>query len=186
MSDDSREWGHERGCECDGCAEVAGDSHEGGVDVPGDGYAAVLSDDMPIIVTIPGEPHPQGRARATIIAGRARVYDPKKSSSWKIDAAWAMAAARRHERPPFEGPVALEVTFYFTCPKSDCRKRDPRPARWHSKRPDLDNLLKAVMDAAKGVLWLDDTQVAEVAMRKFIAAQGAAPETIINCRKIGG
>jgi Holliday junction resolvase RusA-like endonuclease len=83
-----------------------------------------------------------------------------------------------------DGPVELAVFAYFTCPKTDWRKRDSRPRRWHTKKPDGDNILKAIKDAAKGVLWLDDSQVARATVEKIIAAQGEAPSVQVRVRRL--
>ena len=49
-------------------------------------------------------------------------------------------------------------------------KRNVRPA--HTKTPDIDKLLRAALDALTGVVWRDDAQVAEVSVRKMVAAYG--------------
>jgi Holliday junction resolvase RusA-like endonuclease len=130
-------------------------------------------------VEIPGEPVAQGRGRAVAFRRGdgtfgARVFDPAKSRNWKANAQAHMRAAL-DGHGPITGPVALEVIALFTCPRSDWRVRQIRPERLHTKRPDADNVLKALKDAAKGVLWLDDAQVCEVHVFKRIAAQGASP-----------
>ena len=132
-----------------------------------------------VTLLLPGEPHAQGRPRTAVIGGHARIYDPATSRRWKADAQAAMRIqlAEQGVRVPVvaEGPVRLEVRCVFSCPKSDYRKREPRSRRWHTKRPDLDNVVKAVKDAAKAVLWLDDSQVVELHASKIIGAQGEAP-----------
>jgi hypothetical protein len=150
-------------------------------------------------VRIPGEPFAQPRARAAVVAGRAIIYDPGKAKAWKNQAREVMLD--RTGRPgtipgtgrpgafglmaePFEGPVTLEVLAVFTCPKSDHRTREPRGRRWHVKKPDADNVLKAVKDAAKGVLWFDDSQVARETCTKIIAAQGEAPFVLLRVREL--
>jgi len=125
-------------------------------------------------VVIPGEPVAQGRPRGCVINGHVRMYDPKKSRTWKAGAQdffrQAMAGT-----PMFEGPVSVEVVAVFTCPKGDHRKRTPVPQRPHAKRPDAENVAKAVLDAATGIVWQDDAQVSDLRVRKFIGAQGEAP-----------
>jgi Holliday junction resolvase RusA-like endonuclease len=141
-----------------------------------------------LVIRIPGEPFAQPRARAAVIAGRAVIYDPKKARNWKATAQAHMAAAWGGLAPlldqPLAGPVAIRVLAVFTCPKSDHRKRDPLARRWHTKRPDADNVLKAVKDAAKGVLWLDDCQVCLETCIKEIGAQGEAPFVEIRIRAL--
>lgn len=146
---------------------------------------------MPVEIVIPGEPHAQGRARAVPLMRNGepvfqpgtrrpiiQFYDPPGSKEWKKAARAHMVAAIAGAQP-FDGPVSLQVVAYFSCPRSQWRVRDPRPARWHSSRPDGDNCLKAVKDSAKGVLWVDDSQVAVATVQKVIAAQGEPPRTIV-------
>lgn len=137
------------------------------------------------VIRIPGEPFAQPRARAAVIAGRAVVYDPKVARNWKATAQDHMQqAAEREGFFSLAEAVALEVLAVFTCPKSDHRKRDRIGRRWHTKRPDGDNVLKAVKDAAKGVLWLDDSQVARSTVVKQIAAQDEAPYVEVRVRAL--
>lgn len=145
---------------------------------------------MAFEIVIPGEPHAQGRQRFRIMRAKAsgksfvQNYQPAESRDWKATAQQHMVAALAGA-PPFAGAVALEVVAYFSCPRSQWRKRDPRPARWHTGRPDGDNVLKAVEDAAKGVLWVDDAQVAVARVQKVVAAQGVAPRTLVMVWELG-
>lgn len=139
-------------------------------------------------ITIPGEPIGQGRGRATVFtpAGgkpRARVYDPKKSREWKRAAAFVLRAAWRG-RQPIAGPVRLNITAVFSCPKSDFRKRTLRGRRWHTNVPDRDNIEKIIMDSAKGLLWKDDRQVCAGWTLKVIGAQGEAPRVELEVEAI--
>ena len=136
-----------------------------------------------IEVTIPGEPYAQKRPRARRMGQHATVYDPKENRDWKATAQQFMARAMGG-RQPLAGPVRLVVLAGFTCPKSRHRKRVPRPAEPHTKRPDLDNVVKAVKDAATGILWLDDSQVCELTARKWTQAQGEAPRLEIMAMEV--
>jgi len=126
---------------------------------------------------IPGEPVAQGRPRAfRTKAGLIRTYDPAKSRNWKATAhEHFRAALNLAGKQPFAGPVACMIRAVFTCPRSDWRKSKPVLRRPHAKRPDAENVAKAVLDAAQGVLFLDDSQVARLTVEKFIGAQGEAP-----------
>lgn len=64
---------------------------------------------------------------------------------------------------PFDGPVILEVVFVMPIPVALRKKA----VRWHSKRPDLDNLLKGVLDALEPAGWVtDDARVVRIDARK--------------------
>jgi len=127
-----------------------------------------------LAIVIPGEPCAQGRPRFARRGAHMVAYDPTKSRNWKATAQAHMRAAMAGAQP-MQGPVGCELQATFTCPAGDWRKRSPRLRRWHAKRPDGENVAKAVLDAATGVLWLDDAQVARLDVWKLIGAQGEAP-----------
>lgn len=135
---------------------------------------------MTISIIIPGEPCAQGRPRATVVAGHARIFDPPKSRSWKGAARVQMEAALNGRAPILEGPVFVTVRAFHACPTTDHRKRVPAPRRWRAKRPDLENVAKAVLDAATGVLWRDDAQIARLVIEQFTCGQNEAPRLEIE------
>ena len=137
-----------------------------------------------IVVEIPGEPCAQGRPRFARRGQHMVAYDPAKSRTWKATAQDHMRHAMAGSQP-MQGPVECELFATFTCPKSDWRKREPVIARWHAKKPDAENVAKAILDAATGVLWLDDAQVSKLEVSKVIASQGAAPGVRVEVRALG-
>ena len=111
-----------------------------------------------------GLPVAQGRPRLTTRGGFAHAYDPAKSREWKrtvhIEAAREVAKAAA--RFPLEGPLALVLCFYMPRPKSL-----PRRVTHHTKRPDVDNLAKAVQDAiGDGCVYRDDAQIVSLLVTK--------------------
>ena len=66
---------------------------------------------------------------------------------------------------PIKGLVTLEVEFELSRPKSVSQSKRPMPI----VKPDIDNLLKAVMDAMNGRVWVDDCQITEVVASKIYA-----------------
>lgn len=71
--------------------------------------------------------------------------------------------------------VRIVVDAYFKIPKSytkgkrlACRHNIRRP----DKKPDIDNILKAVLDGLNEAAFVDDKQVVSVACHKYYAAQG--------------
>ena len=117
---------------------------------------------MTLTFTIPGEPTAKGRPRATTVNGQARLYTPKKTVNYESLVALSAQQAMG-DRTIFDGPVSLGINAVFQIPKSWSKKR--RTANYHNpeyvtKRPDFDNILKAVCDGMNGVVWIDDSQVA--------------------------
>ena len=66
------------------------------------------------------------------------------------------AIAKKYRGPLYKGCVSVEVDIYPKLPKSTPKKLDHLPAM---KKPDIDNCLKAVMDALQGKAYDDDKQV---------------------------
>lgn len=134
---------------------------------------------MIVSLKIPGEPFAWQRrgTRARISAtGKpyAHSYEPKSQKLYKQTAIQLMRLAMEG-RPPLTGPVYLRATFVFACPKSKQRKRNPAKRAWYVGKKDLSNCIKVVEDAANGVLWEDDRQVAGIDASAIVGAQGEEP-----------
>lgn len=99
-------------------------------------------------------PLAKGRPRFT---RQGRCYTPAATRSF--EERLKQAAIFSWRKAPLTGPLALKVTFSFPRPKSVKR---PYPV----SRPDLDNYLKAALDALNGVLWVDDAQMVDILARK--------------------
>ena len=145
----------------------------------------------PIRFVVRGEPIAQPRA-ATVIRNGARlpVNNPRAHavSTWKQ----RIVAAIEHQYAggrQLVGPIGLTVLFLLPRPErlnSKPRSRVQLPAYevWHTSKPDCDNLVKALKDAGKGLLWRDDCEVAEEIVRKGFHARGGAPLALVEIREI--
>lgn len=116
-----------------------------------------------------GLPVGQGRPRAfKLPSGQIRMYDPATSRDWKRT---VLAQVLERKPPsPAEGPLTMDLVFELRRPKSA-----PKRVQHPTTRPDLDNLLKAIKDALRGVVYRDDSQiVALTATKKYGQAPGVA------------
>lgn len=120
------------------------------------------------------EVEPEGKARPRFSQKSGAVYTPKKTMKYERRIRMAFEAAGG-ETIPAGCYVAITVDAYFRIPKSytkgkrlACQYNINRPA----KKPDIDNVLKAVMDALNGAAYVDDKQVVSVTCRKYYAADG--------------
>lgn len=112
-----------------------------------------------------GNPRPQPRVKARIHGKHATVYDPGTADDWKGDVIRAGAPLRPKE--PLEGPVSIRILFFLKRPKRLYRKKDPDVAPIASSGPDLDNLVKATLDALQADGWFrNDSQVAQIRAQK--------------------
>jgi len=127
---------------------------------------------------IPGDPVAQPRVKAVNRGGFTRVYTPTTAKPFKD--AIRMIAMAHWRNPPSDRPVAIEIDFYFARPKSMVWKTRPMPSVVHTKKPDLDNLAKAVLDAMNGLVFGDDSQVWRLILSKHYASGDREPHTAIR------
>ena len=123
---------------------------------------------MAVEFFVPGQPVGKGRPRATVRAGRARLYTPAKTEKYEARVA-LFAQQAMAGRPVMAGPVALSVTALFPIPPSWPKKRQAAAragTEQHTKRPDADNCAKAILDGLNGVVWKDDSQVVTLSIEK--------------------
>jgi Holliday junction resolvase RusA-like endonuclease len=122
---------------------------------------------------VAGIPHPKGRPRVTLARGRIHAYTPRATAEWEAVVRGEVWRAMR-KRPPFVGPVAAQLLFWF-----------PRPSRSRAQFPsaDLDNLVKAVLDAMVGVVIRDDRQVVYMQAHKDFVATTQTPGVEIYLRE---
>jgi len=134
---------------------------------------------------VPAVPVAQPRPRAVSIAGQARVHGPPKSHAiHDFRATVRLAAEQAYSGPPLEGPIRLGLVFVLPRPKAMRWKKRPTPRAWHAKKPDWDNLAKAVCDAVNGTLWVDDAQVCAVAVECWIAAGDEQPHVEVSVEEV--
>lgn len=117
-----------------------------------------------ITFRVDGEPKAQPRPRAFAFHGHVRMYDAGTSKGWKQLIAYA--AKPHRPKTPFQGPLRINLHFWFARPKSHYGKRKGQlyikesAPRSMTNKPDVDNLAKAVMDALTDVgMWADDAQI---------------------------
>ena len=125
---------------------------------------------MNVELSVTGKPvgQPRVKSRSFIKNGKpiSTVYTPKVADQWK--SLVRLQARLKARRRLLEGPLIVTLTFYMPRPKSHYRTgkysdqlKDNAPT-YHDKKPDIDNLVKAVFDAIgdSKVIWKDDNQVA--------------------------
>ncbi|TDM15864.1 RusA family crossover junction endodeoxyribonuclease [Macrococcus bovicus] len=89
---------------------------------------------------------------------------------------------RQMPKLELEGQIKLTVLFEMPMLKSWSNPQKARMLKaFHSKKPDIDNLLKTVLDAANGHIWKDDGQVVELHSAKRYSN---TPKIIIKLEEI--
>lgn len=133
-----------------------------------------------------GIPAPQGSKNTTAQKNRAGAYTGKVSvyeSSVKLKP-WrqrvAAAARAAHTGPTVECPVVLNIAFGLPRPKGhfgtgrNAGKLKPSAPAWPTKKPDVDKLERAILDALTiAKVYRDDSQVVIVNTAKVYADERA-------------
>lgn len=127
-------------------------------------------------ITIPITPVPKARPRATICAKRGRVkfYTPKTTADYEKAIAEYWRQATNGFQYEKEQPLIVNLVFGMPIPKSTSKSKTELMANGTirpTKKPDVDNLAKAVMDGLNGVAWADDSQVVKVSIYKEYAKE---------------
>ena len=102
-------------------------------------------------------PFPKERPR---LCGKRLVYTPVKTRNFENMIAYEWK--RRYKNLILKGAVKLDLLFCFKKAKS-CKKD------YHTQRPDIDNLEKAILDGLNKIAFVDDCQVVEMKSQKVFS-----------------
>lgn len=134
--------------------------------------------------TVPGEPQAKGRAKIVKIGGFSRMATPAKTVAYEgliaHAAQQAMAGA-----DPVEFACAVQLSITCSVPVSWSKKKQAAALAGRvlpTKKPDTDNVVKAVFDGMNGVVWKDDVQAVDLFVRK---RYGAAPCVHVRVSQCG-
>ena len=126
---------------------------------------------LPLRFSVPGEAVGKERARVVVSGGRARAFTPGKTAAFEARVKLLAMAARGSQG--------------WTFTPKDRFRVEVRIARQHAERgPDIDNVVKGVLDAMNGVVWRDDSHVRELAAS--ICHAPGAPGVEVSVWKLGG
>lgn len=148
------------------------------------GEIVIDGDGAPSAVTFwcAGIPQPQGSKsfKGFTPKGHAVMAESAKHlDSWRVAVGWAGRAAMRRQ-PRLAGPLLVRLEFVLRRPVSLPKTRPTPPA---VKKPDVDKLVRAVLDALTNVVFDDDSQVVDVHATKRLAEVGETPGVHVRITK---
>lgn len=138
------------------------------------------------IFEIPLPPRGKARPRASVGKnGKAFVFTPAETRRWEDAVAYAARLALGSV--VVEGPLHVDVAIVAPRPQSMLRVgRDKKPKFPIGlipcpQKPDLDNVLKSVLDGMRSC-WRDDKQVVKANVLKFYAEASGRPRVMVRVR----
>jgi Holliday junction resolvase RusA-like endonuclease len=129
-------------------------------------------------IHVSGKPIAKKRPRFFRRGGFVGTYNPQETEEgrWLLEAKGQIPAM-------LEGAVIANMTFLMPIPKT-LRKRDVALVDagefYHTKKPDLDNLVKFVKDCLNGVAWRDDSQVVKITATKVYGKEPGTRITLMG------
>lgn len=121
------------------------------------------------VFEVPGAPVGKGRPRFT---RSGRVYTDEKTRTYERLIQWALVCNSKVDKVDLSdkgGYWTLRIEAYYPIPKRTSKKKRAAMLAGEVKpkvKPDIDNVVKVVLDALNGYLYADDAQVISVAAEK--------------------
>lgn len=130
-------------------------------------------------VFVPGVARPKGSTRAFMHGDKPVITsDNAKLKGWSKDIGYVVRAAAGEQGwvQPYGGPMEVALEFVLPMPK---RPKDLE----HITKPDLDKLIRGVLDPMTGVVYVDDARITRLTALKRYQLNGDALGVHIMARK---
>ena len=136
---------------------------------------------MQILFTVYGHPVAKGRPRFSTRGKFPVAYTPEKTKTYETEVGM-MAKAAMGASKALEGALEAFIYVTFPVPPSYSKKRTKAclsDTEKHTKRPDLDNVIKAVIDGMDKIVFNNDSQITSIHSTK-VYGQVAKVEVMVR------
>ena len=127
-----------------------------------------------------GPPVAMGRPRIT---KTGRAYTPETSRSYKDSAIKALRSSCGDDWSPLDGCLRISITFIHPRTKNlHLKAGELSQGRiWRAKKPDIDNLLKMVLDCiTQADIWIDDNRVVSLSCEDMYCGVNEDAHTLFS------
>ena len=122
-----------------------------------------------------GDPIPLARPRFAF----KKIFDSQKTLKISV---MLDLEKQQGSIPKLDGALHVDVIFYMKAPQSMSKvKREALHGVPHTYKPDLDNLLKWILDIGSGIIYEQDSIVASISATKVY---GPVAQTHFSFRKL--
>ena len=115
---------------------------------------------------VPGKITGKGRPRVNTTT--AIAYTPAKTKEYEeLVKQYLIIKYRRIN--PLEGRIKINITAYFSVPKNTSKKQEENMLNntiSPTKKPDIDNIAKIILDALNKLAFKDDNQITKLEIEK--------------------
>ncbi len=117
-----------------------------------------------------------GKERPRVNMYTCRVYTPNKTKDYEF----LVQQYFRMKYPKYEtlkGRISINIIAYLKIPKSTSKTKIQEMLENKispTKKPDVDNIAKSILDAMNGLVFEDDNQVSKISVEKRFALEEKA------------
>ena len=127
---------------------------------------------------VPGTIKGKGRPRVNSYTGTVYTPTTTKDYEYLVEQYFLL---KYPKFKPLEGRLAVNITATFSLPKST-KKQDKEKMLENvispTKKPDIDNIVKIILDAMNKFAFKDDTQITKLSVEKIYGEQEKISVTI--------
>lgn len=129
---------------------------------------------------VPGDPVAKGRPRFARRGNFVSTYTPAKTKDYEARVR-ELAIEAMEGRSPLDTPILAIIKICMPVPASYSKARrqaclDTR--EMPTKKPDWDNVAKAITDSLNGIVYVDDCQIVSVYITKRYSMEAGVDVTI--------
>lgn len=145
-----------------------------------------------ITFAISGEPFGKKRPRASSFGGHARIHNDPENERYELKVINAYQNAYGKDKPMLfdkEEYISATIVAIYSIPKAFSKKKRQmaidgvlRP----TKKPDLDNIAKSVLDGLNAVAYHDDSQVVNLLVVKRYGEVANVIVELVEIERLNG
>ena len=127
---------------------------------------------------VPGDIVGKERPRVNMYTGR--VYTPGKTKDYEF-LVQQYFKIKYPSNKMLEGRLKIDIIAYLKIPKSTSKVKMQEMLENKispTKKPDVDNIAKSILDAMNGFVFKDDNQVSKISVEKRFALEEKAVITV--------
>lgn len=136
-----------------------------------------------ISFVVEGDPKGKGRPRFTY---KGHAFTPKNTAMYENYVRLKASEALPEGFKPYTKPLEVVIVCNYKIPKSFTKKKRELAINGYiypTVKPDVDNIVKAILDSMNGIVYEDDKQVIHCDVYKFYDDN---PRTIVTVGEVEG
>lgn len=129
---------------------------------------------MKVNFTVAGEPVGKGRPCFSTYGGHIHARTPQKTVVYENLIRLEYQRQCGRNRFPDTAMLRVHIKAFYSIPTSKSKKQKAAMAEGlirPTKKPDLDNITKAVLDSLNGIAYHDDVQIVDATIQKWYSDQ---------------